>query len=218
MLKQGIIISIQPTPQSLFDSVDRICEFARIAEASGARAVKIEGIKRIEAVKKAISIPIIGISKIGEQIDGRFPITPTIELLDLIIEAGADYIATESLAVIKQSNHRSRIIFEADAIETSKVAQSFGIMAVASTLYGYTPGTFDRFSPDPDLDAIEELNISISLPIIAEGRYADCDDITSAIELGAHSVCIGTAITRPDIMIKRFVKAIEKKQALRQGM
>lgn len=217
MLKHGIIISIQPTPLSILDSIDRICDYARMAEDAGACAVKIEGLKRIEAVKKAISIPIIGISKIGEQIEGRFAITPTVELLDLIFEAGALYAATESLAVIEQSNHRARIIFEADAIETSKVAQSFGIMAVASTLFGYTAGTEDRFSPDPDLDAISELNAALSIPIIAEGRFARCEDIKAALELGAHSICIGTAITRPDIIIKSFVKEFSNEETIRRS-
>ena len=217
MLKAGIIISIQPTPLSLFDSIDRICDFARIAEQACAIAVKIEGIKRIEAVKRVISIPLIGISKIGIMEEGRFPITPTIQLLDLIFDTGADYAATESLAVIEASNKRSRLIFEADAEATSKIAQDFGVMAIATTLYGYTKETEDRFSPDPDLEAVSELHQALAIPIVAEGRYSKSEDIRAALECGAHSVCIGTAITRPDIMIQNMVKAFRNEEALRHS-
>jgi putative N-acetylmannosamine-6-phosphate epimerase len=200
----------------VFDSVLRICDYAKTAEACGAVAVKIEGIERIEAVKEVVSIPVIGIVKMRLNRVPRFPITVTKEQLDRIFAAGGDYAATESLAVVESADdyHRSKIIFEADAFETSKIAESFGVAAIATTLFGYTPETHDRFSLDPDIAAIEELAKVLSTPLIAEGRYGTAADIEEAIRAGAFSVCIGTAVTRPDVVIQRFVSQFEHETTL----
>ena len=207
MFKRGIIISIQPTPGSAFDSIPSVCDFAIMAEDAGAVAVKIEGIGRIEAVKTRIEIPVIGIIKEGGSQAVRHLITPKKSLSDLIFSVVADYVATESLAAIGDyhGHGRSRLIYEADSIETSKVAQDLGVAAIATTLYGYTEQTQGRLSEDPDFKALKELSETLSSPVIAEGRYRTASDLREAIRLGAHSICIGTAVTRPDVVIKQFV-------------
>ena len=43
-------------------------------------------------------------------------------------------------------------------------------------------------------------------PVILEGRIWEPQEVTKAFELGAHCVVIGSAITRPQLITKRFVQ------------
>ena len=50
----------------------------------------------------------------------------------------------------------------------------------------------------------------MSIPIFAEGRYNTPYDAQKAMEMGAYGVITGTAITRPRVITKWFVDAINK--------
>ena len=45
-----------------------------------------------------------------------------------------------------------------------------------------------------------------NLPVVLEGRIWEPDEVDRAFELGAHCVVIGSAITRPQLITKRFVQ------------
>jgi putative N-acetylmannosamine-6-phosphate epimerase len=47
------------------------------------------------------------------------------------------------------------------------------------------------------------------IPIIAEGRYENSQQISSAFELGAAAVVVGTAITNPREITRKFVNQIK---------
>ena len=57
----------------------------------------------------------------------------------------------------------------------------------------------------PDFKLLEELVKQSNLPVILEGRIWEPEQVDKAFELGAHSVVIGSAITRPQLITKRFV-------------
>ena len=48
--------------------------------------------------------------------------------------------------------------------------------------------------------------------MLAEGRYWTVDDVSKAFDAGAHAVVIGSAITRPNLITKRFVDAMETRR------
>jgi N-acylglucosamine-6-phosphate 2-epimerase len=62
----------------------------------------------------------------------------------------------------------------------------------------------------PDLDFVKELVTQFKQPIIAEGRFYLPEQVAQALALGAHAVCVGGAITRPQDTTRRFVSAIKK--------
>lgn len=217
MLKRGIIVSCQPITGSLFDSTEAIANYARIAEKYGAVAVKVEGIERIVHVKQSVHIPVIGIVK-SPGSDGFTRITETQEAFDAVNEAGADFVATDSLKVLEHSSklgHLYRTLFETDSSPIVKVAFQLGVAYVTTTLSGYTKKTVDRFNPEPDFELLAALT-PMGLTI-AEGRYSTFEHLKRAIELGAWCVCIGTAITRPEMLVERFVKGFENAQAFNRG-
>ena len=60
----------------------------------------------------------------------------------------------------------------------------------------------------PDFDLVEKLAGNIKAPVILEGRIWEPDEVKKAFSLGAHSVVIGSAITRPQLITKRFTEGI----------
>ena len=60
----------------------------------------------------------------------------------------------------------------------------------------------------PDLDFVRELIACVRKPVIAEGRFHAPEQAAQALALGAHSVCVGGAITRPQDITRRFVAAM----------
>ncbi|MEM1643950.1 MAG: HisA/HisF-related TIM barrel protein [Desulfurococcaceae archaeon] len=58
----------------------------------------------------------------------------------------------------------------------------------------------------PDFELIECIAKNINAPVIAEGRFWTHEEFRKALELGAHAVVIGTAITRPHLIVRKIVK------------
>ena len=54
-------------------------------------------------------------------------------------------------------------------------------------------------------ELLEKLVKELDCPIILEGRIWSPSQVDKAFELGAHAVVIGSAITRPQLITKKFV-------------
>ena len=55
------------------------------------------------------------------------------------------------------------------------------------------------------LNCLKQLTNQVDIPVILEGRIWEPEQVDKAFELGAHCVVIGSAITRPQLITKRFV-------------
>jgi glucokinase-like ROK family protein len=95
------------------------------------------------------------------------------------------------------------------------MAARSGADCVLSTLRGYTAETVHvtRFEPL----FIEELAAVCPVPVIAEGRIHTAEDARRAIAAGAFAVVVGTAITRPAEIARRFSEAVQKEWAARSA-
>ena len=87
-------------------------------------------------------------------------------------------------------------------------AQRLGFDCAGTTLSGYTPYTKGRTLPD--FEMIGRLAKDLSIPVIAEGGIWSPEQLQKALEAGATAAVVGTAITRPREITRRFVSAIEK--------
>ena len=61
---------------------------------------------------------------------------------------------------------------------------------------------------EPDYKVIEEIASRTKTPVIAEGRIWSPKQAKNAISCGAFAVCIGSAITRPVEIVRRFVDSM----------
>jgi N-acylglucosamine-6-phosphate 2-epimerase len=142
-------------------------------------------------------------------------ITPTLEDARDVGAAGADIVAVdatlrprpggiegEAFVARLARELRRPLLADVDSFEAGVAAEAAGAAAVATTLSGYTSG---GAPPDePDLELVSRLAAQLECPVLAEGRYATPDAAQEALDAGAFAVVIGSAITDPVALTRRF--------------
>ena len=191
---------------------------AEAAEAGGACAIRAEGLSDIRAIKSTVKVPVIGLIK---SITDQTPVIITPLLQDAIdlIEAGADMIALDA-TLRKRADGSSGpefvsavralgipVLADIDNLESAIAAAKAGADAVSTTLAGYTGGPIPE---NPDIDLVASCVNAISVPVVAEGRFATPQEVALAFKAGAWSVCVGGAITDPWKSTQRFVANMHK--------
>ena len=87
-----------------------------------------------------------------------------------------------------------------------KKAEELGVDCVSTTLSGYTK--YSTQGDGPDLELIKRLSKDLKIPVIGEGKINTPEELRQAFECGAYSCVVGGAITRPQLITKKFVKSI----------
>lgn len=216
----GLIVSCQAGAGSPLSKPDIIAAFALVAEQNGAVGVRIDSPGNIKAVKKAVSLPVIGIYKIVDS-ESEVYITPTFDSAKRIADAGADLIAIdatlrsrpggEKLAEIVQKIRTELglpVMADLATFDEGLNAQRIGIDLFGTTLSGYTSET--QATDGPDLELTQRLSSELSVPVICEGRLRKPSDVTRAFEAGAFAVVVGNAITGTDWLVNEFVRATSR--------
>lgn len=206
-------MSCQPVPGGPLDRPDIVVGFALAALASGAAAVRIEGIANVTAVRAATRTPIIGLVK------RDFPGTPVritalVEDVDALAAAGADIIAIDATAcphpvpaadlVAAIRRHGRLAMADISNPAEAEASVRLGVDFVGTTLSGYTGGPVPEL---PDFALIAAI-ARCGRPVIAEGRIRTPEQARTAIEAGAHAVVVGSAITRPEHITEWFATAV----------
>jgi N-acylglucosamine-6-phosphate 2-epimerase len=165
------------------------------------------------------ALPIIGIAKVW---DDRFPvyITPGFAQAAEIARAGADIIGLDAtprprdgepveLLIGRIRSELGKEVFaDIATLEEGRAAHAAGATYIATTLSGYTEETASRKTIGPDLELLSALVAELPVPIVAEGRFDTPDLAAEAFRRGAHAVVVGTAVTNPREITKKFVQAI----------
>jgi putative N-acetylmannosamine-6-phosphate epimerase len=168
---------------------------AEAAAKAGAVAIRAEGADDIRAIRSRVDLPVIGLLK-GERNLERPYITTDLAAARVLAEAGADLIAVDATDRPRAGGSVERFLPALEAafglpvfadvatIDEGLAAAAAGAAVVATTLAGYTgarpPG----------------------------GRFGTPDQVAQAFALGAHAVVVGTAITNPEAIARRFVAAV----------
>jgi len=190
---------------------------AQAAEQGGALALRANGPADIAAIRAVSRLPIIGILK---RWDDRFPvyITPDFASAQAIAAAGADIIALDATDRPRDGEPLDRLIArirdelgkpvfaDCATLEDGVRAAALGASYIATTLSGYTPESEARKALGPDIALIEALAEAVSVPIVAEGRFAQPEQLEVAFAAGDHAVVVGTAITNPREITRRFAR------------
>jgi N-acylglucosamine-6-phosphate 2-epimerase len=194
---------------------------AKAAEAGGAVGLRMNGPDDIRAARAVTSLPIIGLDK-RRYGNCAIEITPTFEEAAAIAAAGAAMIAVDatgrprpdgvSLVALVARIHDELglpVLADCAGLDDGLAAQAAGADAVATTLAGY----LDPAAPpadEPDLDLVGALAARLDVPLIAEGRIHSPELARAALDRGAYAVVVGTAITNPREITRRYVRAMER--------
>jgi N-acylglucosamine-6-phosphate 2-epimerase len=210
----GLIVSVQAPEGSPLRVPAVMAAIAQAAERGGARGLRANGADDIEAIRAVTRLPIIGLNK--REVEGSpVYITPAAEDVRMVVAAGADLVAVDAtererpvpLADLIAAAGSVPVVADVDTVEAGAAARAAGASFVASTLAGYT----DALSTDgPDVQLVRELVRVLDCPVIAEGRYASPEAVRAAFAAGARAVVVGTAITNPVELTKRFAAAVER--------
>jgi N-acylglucosamine-6-phosphate 2-epimerase len=227
LLRDALIVSCQAPPGSPLRAPAHMAAMAQAALVGGARGIRAEGALEIEAITRAVELPVIGLRKLSLPGTDVY-ITPTLESAREIVAAGAAVLAVDATlrprhdgappdAFIRRVNHELGVpvLADVDTLEAGLRARAAGAAAVATTLSGYTGP--DAAPEGPDLELVAALAARVDCPVVAEGRYASPEQVRAAFAAGAFAVVVGTAITNPVALTRRFAAAAPIAAAGRVG-
>ena len=221
-LRGRLIVSCQAYPGEPLRDPDAMARIAQSAVIGGAAAIRAQGLDDIRAIARTITVPQIGLWKVGGE--GVF-ITPTLDHAVAVADAGAHIVAIDGTRrerpdgrslqqTIRELKQRFDVLVMADAgsVDDAIAAEDAGADIVGTTLAGYT-GERAR-TTGPDLELVNTLASRLSIPLFAEGRIHTPDEARAALAAGAYSVVVGTAITHPASITSWYVDALAQERAL----
>jgi len=238
-MKKGLIVSCQASPGWPFYGSPYMQRMAVAAQQGGAVGIRACWPDDIRAVKQVVQLPVIGVNKVyrNRPTAADVIITPTLESAIEIVEAGCDILGIDCTARGRSWDDVAQlldnirafypdipIMADISTLEEGLMAAQMGVQFLSTTLSGYTNTSLglteeearkhtsypEGNEPPPDLDLIVRLRESTSLLINAEGRFWTTEQVCQAFRNGADYVTIGTAITAPQLITKRFVDAIRE--------
>ncbi|MBD2870179.1 N-acetylmannosamine-6-phosphate 2-epimerase [Paenibacillus arenilitoris] len=221
-LRGGFIVSCQALENEPLHGPEMMAAMASAAEAGGASAIRANTPQDIAFIKKKCKVPVIGLYK-KHYPDSDVYITPTLREVSEVVRAGADIVAIDSTAMARPGNEKlerliagvkenfpdTPIMADISTFDEGLEAMKLGADVVSTTMSGYTP-----YSPQlagPDFELIGKLAALGRAPVFAEGRIWTVEECLRCYEAGAHAVVIGTAITRPQEIVRRFVTRLKVK-------
>lgn len=95
-----------------------------------------------------------------------------------------------------------------DRTADSRTSGAGGTFIKSLLFIGYSADT--KGTEIPCFPMLEKLAQDLTIPLIAEGGIWEPQQLQKAFACGAYAAVIGTAITRPREITKRFVNAITK--------
>lgn len=216
-LKNQVIISVQAMPNEPLYKEEVLIAMMQSVINGGAKGLRLAGARDVKNAKKLFDVPVIGLTKPDKLPDNWKEvvyITPTLKEVDELIEAGADIIATDAtnrprpkesleeiISYIKSKNKLA--MADISTFEEGVKARNMGFDVISTTLSGYTQNSRQDLI-GPDFDLLEKLTNELDCPVILEGRIWEPKEVDKAFELGAYSVVIGSSVTRPQLITKRF--------------
>lgn len=219
-LKGKVVVSCQAMPSEPLYLEKCMAAMMKSVVKGGAGGLRVAGARDVKNAKHLFDVPVIGLTKpdiIPSNWQEIVYITPTLKEVIELVEAGADIIAFDGTMrerpngakleeLIKYVKINNRIsMADISTLEEGLNAEKLGANILSTTLSGYTQFSQNRGN-GPDFELLKQLVDNTNLPVVLEGRIWEPEEVDKAFELGAHCVVIGSAITRPQLITKRFVQ------------
>ena len=223
-IKNHLIVSCQALEYEPLHSSFIMSKMALAAYQGGAKGIRANTIEDIQAIKKEVDLPIIGIIK--QEYEGSVVfITPTIKEVDALVKEGVDIIAMD--ATIRERPHHiylddffkeirkkypnQKFMADCSTIEEAIHADELGFDFIGTTMVGYTKESKGLKIEENDFEIIRTIIQKVKHPVIAEGNIETPQKAKRVLELGCYSVVVGSIITRPQLITKRFTDIMEAK-------
>lgn len=216
-LRGGLVVSCQAYPGEPLRDPEMMSGMAQAAVLGGAIGIRAQGLEDIRLIHKMVSVPQIGLWKVGD--DGVF-ITPTLEHALAVARAGAEVVAIDGTRRVRpdgltlsqtinaiHAETGALVMADVGDLEDALHSEDAGADLVGSTLAGYTDSR--PRTQGPDLELIADMRSRVRVPVLAEGRIQTPSQARACLEAGAYAVVVGTAITHPTSITRRFVAALD---------
>lgn len=219
-IKGQLIVSCQALPEEPLHSSFIMGRMALAAFQGGAKGIRANTVEDIQEIKKIVNLPIIGIIKKVYVDEPNVYITPTIKEVDALVQEGVDIIALDAtkryhpgkksiddlFREVRQKYPNQLFMADTSNLEEGLHAAEIGFDLVGTTLAGYTDYTKEVSLPPYRF--LKDLVKQCPVPIIAEGNISTPEHCRHAMDIGVHAVVVGSAITRPLEITKKFMKAL----------
>jgi len=219
-LRHKLIVSCQALPDEPLHSDFIMARMAVAAKEGGASGIRANSVVDIAAIQKAVDLPIIGIIKRDYE-DADVYITATMKEVDELMTVRPNIIAIDATTSTRPNGESLKEFFQkakekypdqlwmadCSTIDEMLAADQLGFDFIGTTLVGYTKQSQGDKIESNDFEIIRKALSKLSHPLIAEGNIDTPDKVRRVLELGAYSVVVGSAITRPQLITKKFVEA-----------
>ena len=219
-LRHKLIVSCQALPDEPLHSDFIMARMAVAAKEGGASGIRANSVVDIAAIQKAVDLPIIGIIKRDYE-GADVYITAPMKEVDELMTVRPNIIAIDATTSTRPNGESLKEFFQkakekypdqlwmadCSTIDEMLTADQLGFDFIGTTLVGYTKQSQGDKIESNDFEIIRKALSKLSHPLIAEGNIDTPDKVHRVLELGAYSVVVGSAITRPQLITKKFVEA-----------
>jgi len=216
-LKNKLIVSCQAREGEPLKDPIIMAKMAASALIGGAGAIRAGGVADINAIKKMNDTIVIGLIKTNYPGSDVY-ITPTQKEVWELLGTSCEIIALDATKrprpnqeklgdLINLIHQKNRLVMaDISTWEEAIEAENLGADLVSTTLSGYT--AYSKKMEGPDLSLLCKCVRSLKIPVVAEGRIRDLSDFKKVLKRKPFAVVIGSAITRPQDITKRFVEVL----------
>ena len=220
-IKKQLVVSCQALEDEPLHSSFIMGRMARAAKEGGACGIRANTVEDIQEIRNNVDLPIIGIIK-AVYPDSEVYITPTMKEMDALMEIRPEIIALDAtkrtrpggkdlttfFREVKEKYPAQKLMADCSTVEEALYADALGFDFIGVTMVGYTSySANDRIEAD-DFKIIRDILSKANHPVIAEGNIDTPEKARRVIELGCYSVVVGGAITRPQLITRKFTRAI----------
>jgi len=220
-IRGKLVVSCQALDNEPLHSDFIMSRMALAAMQGGAAGIRANSVADVKAIRATVPLPVIGIIKRDYPASDVY-ITATMKEVRELMAVAPDMIALDATAhqrpgelqlaelVQRIREEFPALLLMADiaTLEEAQNAQTLGFDCIGTTLHGYTQETQGSKLWHDDFAFLRQVLAHCDTPVIAEGNVDTPEMAARCLTLGAHSVVVGGAITRPQQITQRFTDAI----------
>jgi N-acylglucosamine-6-phosphate 2-epimerase len=220
-IRGKLVVSCQALDNEPLHSDFIMSRMALAAMQGGAAGIRANSVADVKAIRATVPLPVIGIIKRDYPASDVY-ITATMKEVRELMAVAPDMIALDATAhqrpgelqlaelVQRIREEFPALLLMADiaTLEEAQNAQTLGFDCIGTTLHSYTQETQGSKLWHDDFAFLRQVLAHCDTPVIAEGNVDTPEMAARCLTLGAHSVVVGGAITRPQQITQRFTDAI----------